>query len=481
MNAVVWIMSFFGLFAVIIGDAVSRRIFSNKAVAGLLLVPAPHFVILFYCLTRAFDDKGAGLLPRIVLYVGLAIFLLYFNLRTGLFPVRLEQDAGTKAKIIYGGRRLIYYALYSCIVQIFLYIFLFPYINGFIEIPRNILVADAVAAGIYIFGLFANGVLRIFCLSKRLRAVRRWVVFCTIWIPFVNILVLLYLCRIAALEYDHDCYKVVNRNARIDSEVCKTKYPLVMLHGVGFRDFKYVNYWGRIPKELIRNGATVYYGNQEAWGTVKDNAEDVRDKIFEVIRETGCEKVNIIAHSKGGLDARYTVSMMGIEDKIASLTTMNSPHRGSMALDYVCRMPDKLFRFIARTVDGYYKKIGDKNPDFYTACQQFTTEYLKEFNEEVTDAQGVYYQSYTSVMKGAASDFLLAVPYIIIKRLEGENDGLVATDSAKWGEFRGVIRNKRHRGISHGDIIDLKREDYRGFDPAEQFVGIVSELKQMGY
>ena len=54
-------------------------------------------------------------------------------------------------------------------------------------------------------------------------------------------------------------------------------------------------------------------------------------------------------------------------------------------------------------------------------------------------------------------------------------------ESAKWGEFRGVFSNKRLRGISHGDIIDLKRQDYKGFDVVETYVQIVAELKERGF
>lgn len=46
---------------------------------------------------------------------------------------------------------------------------------------------------------------------------------------------------------------------------CKTKYPIVFIHGTGFRDRKWLNYWGRIPKLLIQNGCEVYYGNQDSW------------------------------------------------------------------------------------------------------------------------------------------------------------------------------------------------------------------------
>ena len=65
--------------------------------------------------------------------------------------------------------------------------------------------------------------------------------------------------------------------------------------------------------------------------------------------------------------------------------------------------------------------------------------------------------------------------------MEGENDGLVSISSAKWGTFKGVIKNEYHRGISHGDIIDLKRQDYKGFDVVEFYVQLVSELKKMGF
>lgn len=62
-----------------------------------------------------------------------------------------------------------------------------------------------------------------------------------------------------------------------------------------------------------------------------------------------------------------------------------------------------------------------------------------------------------------------------------ENDGLVSSSSAKWGIFKGVFQNKKRRGISHGDMIDLKREDYNGFDVIEEYIKIVEELKEMGY
>ena len=56
------------------------------------------------------------------------------------------------------------------------------------------------------------------------------------------------------------------------------------------------------------------------------------------------------------------------------------------------------------------------------------------------------------------------VPCLIIRAMDGKNDGLVTPESAMWGEFKGTLSNRKHRGISHCDMIDLKREDYRDSD-----------------
>jgi triacylglycerol lipase len=62
-----------------------------------------------------------------------------------------------------------------------------------------------------------------------------------------------------------------------------------------------------------------------------------------------------------------------------------------------------------------------------------------------------------------------------------KNDGLVTLDSARWGEFRGVFENKKRRGISHGDMIDITRGNYKGFDVIETYIDIVSDLKNRGF
>ena len=73
--------------------------------------------------------------------------------------------------------------------------------------------------------------------------------------------------------------------ARAESEICKTKYPLLLVHGVFFRDFRYLNYWGRIPRELQRNGATVYYGQQQSAAAVEESGNEKAHSIPSFIWE----------------------------------------------------------------------------------------------------------------------------------------------------------------------------------------------------
>lgn len=108
-----------------------------------------------------------------------------------------------------------------------------------------------------------------------------------------------------------------------------------MVHGVFFRDYRFLNYWGRIPRELQRNGATIYYGQQQSAAAVEDSGRELAERIRSIVEETGCGKVNIIAHSKGGLDSRAAIAHWGMAPYVATLTTINTP-TGAVSLLSTC-------------------------------------------------------------------------------------------------------------------------------------------------
>jgi len=267
----------------------------------------------------------------------------------------------------------------------------------------------------------------------------------------------------------------------LDTE-CQTKYPILLVHGTGFRDdSKLYNYWGRIPKALREKGAKIYYGRQDAWGTIQDNATRLLFEVNKILLETGCDKINIIAHSKGGLESRYLISTLNLGNRVASLTTISTPHHGSRTIDMVCRIPGALISFMAIFVNLYFKIFGDKQANFKDALYEFTSTQCAVFNEKNIDNKNTLYQSYAARMRNAFSDISFFLTYSVVKLIDGENDGLVGIESAKWGNFRGIIENSRLRGVSHSDVIDLWRASLSGFDIRNTYIGIVKELKENGY
>lgn len=327
-----------------------------------------------------------------------------------------------------------------------------------------------------------DGVIRIALTSRQVKITNLIMMIFFWWLPIVNIFIVRSFYKTAVREYIVESDRIELENARAENEICKTKYPIIMVHGIFFRDWQLFNYWGRIPATLIRNGAIINYGKQQSSGSVARSAEEIRKTILKVINETGAEKVNLIAHSKGGLDSRYAISRLGMDKYVATLTTINTPHKGcDMVDDLLKKLPSAVVRFIAGRYNGIFSKLGDENPDFMSGVNDLSAVRAKKYDDEMPDSPGVSYRSVMTVMGSASSaGFPLNIGYKMIKKLNGENDGLVAESSAKHGRHR-IIRPTSKRGISHGDVIDLNRENITGFDVREFYVDLVSELRREGF
>ena len=83
-------------------------------------------------------------------------------------------------------------------------------------------------------------------------------------------------------------------------------------------------------------------------------------------------------------------------------------------------------------------------------------------------------------MKNDLSYPIFSLSFPIVKCTDGNNDGLIPIESAKWGIFKGVIKSKGIRGISHADAVDLRRSAVGGLDITDGYVEHVKELKKLG-
>ncbi len=330
--------------------------------------------------------------------------------------------------------------------------------------------------------LFWNGIIRVYTTSVQLGIKWRVIGIVCGWIPLVHIWALCRIIAITSREAAFEEEKFLLDQIRAESRLCETKYPLLLVHGVFFRDFRFFNYWGRIPHALKQNGASVYYGSQQSAASVADCGQELAERILAIVRETGCERVNIIAHSKGGLDSRYAISACGAAPYVASLTTINTPHRGCIFADYLLdKIPVKIQKSVARKYNAALKKFGDSNPDFLSAVRDLTASACDRRNSMLPNCPEVFYQSVGSQMNCASSGrFPLNMAYPLVRHFDGANDGLVSLESACWGDNFTRLVTSEGRGISHGDMIDLNRENVPGFDVREFYVNLVANLKNRG-
>ena len=349
------------------------------------------------------------------------------------------------------------------------------------------LISAAIAVGVLAV-VFWNGMLCLYMYSVQLGI--RWRVIGALCglLPVVQLLVLRRIMQVVEAEVETECLRIDRNNARREERVCETKYPLLMVHGVFFRDFKHLNYWGRIPFELELNGATVYYGGQHSAASVSDCAAELANRIREIVETTGCERVNVIAHSKGGLDMRYALQNTDIAPFVASLTTVSTPHKGCVFADFLlATFPESVKSRIASAYNKAAKGLGDPDPDFMAAVGDLTATGCRALEPYLAGEsnpaplEGIYCQSVGSLMPRARGGrFPLNVAYPIVRFFDGPNDGLVAETSFPFGEKYTLLTPVGKRGISHGDMIDLNRENVEGFDVREFYVELVSDLKARG-
>lgn len=407
------------------------------------------------------------------------VFFAVLYLIINISPYK-RNDLPRKLKTLGGGGELILISAVCTVVQLCVYIYLLQ-ISSY-KPGTGIWIGSIVLNVVLLAALLLNGLIRLFFSSGQITTMHRVALIFLWWVPVVNIVAFIIVYTTAHKEYKFILFRHEQNKKRKEQKLCATKYPLLLVHGIFFRDWKHFNYWGRIPAELELNGASVSYGHQQSSTSVAESAQELKNCILELIEKQKCEKVNIIAHSKGGIDSRYAISRLGMDKYVASLTTINTPHRGcrfaAKALD---KLPENLVASISKKYEKIFKKLGDDQPDFFSGVSELSDERCEELNKELPDCEGVLYQSFGSKMKSAGSAiFPLNLGYSIVNTIDGDNDGLVAVNSMSWGSEFTLLEPVGNKGISHGDVIDLTRKNIEGFDVCEFYIGIVQRLKDKG-
>lgn len=240
----------------------------------------------------------------------------------------------------------------------------------------------------------------------------------------------------------------------------RLRHPVVLAHGVlGFDAIavggRRHRYFRNIADGLRGLGAEFHHPRVPGVATVAVRAERLR----ALVQELPGERVNIIAHSMGGLDARYAMSQLGLGTRVASLVTIGTPHFGTPIADLGARLlPSSVSRALASVLD--VRMLND-----------LTTTGLARFNRDVPDVPGVAYCSVVARSKLSRTNPLLWPSHAYLSARAGLNDGLVPTASQRWGT---VLREIE---ADHWAQVGWSRR----FDAVALYEEILRELVGLGF
>jgi triacylglycerol lipase len=248
------------------------------------------------------------------------------------------------------------------------------------------------------------------------------------------------------------------------------RHPIVFLHGMLATTMlrmqipEDTNYFSHLRPFLRERGIEALYPNVEPTGGVAARAEQLRD----LIRHWTDEPVNLIAHSMGGLDARYLIAHLNMANRVASLTTIAAPHHGTAVADWFClnfrqRVP------LLLTLEAF-----GINVDGFRDCQ---TDVCRTFNERTPDAPGVRYFSYTASVPSSRVSPLLRRAWNLLTASEGVNDGLVSVHSAVWGQVIGSLTVDHF--VQTPDCMIVRPNEH--FDAVNFYARLIADLAHRGF
>lgn len=264
-------------------------------------------------------------------------------------------------------------------------------------------------------------------------------------------------------------------------DLISTKYPVFLCHGFGAIGSLVKPSPLHDPCMLMReHGIKAFAPNCVPYASIEVRAKNWVRLIHETCDQYKYEKVNVIAHSMGGLDMRYALAHLGIADKVASLTTVATPHRGTYLADLILKTPELITEKLSHIVDWFGDSVyPNEKSQVLSSLEQLCREYIQgTFNVETPNRKGLPYFSYSAAV-GKETNYSLNPVFLFqntqIFGKEGTNDSFVSVESATWGEHMGTV------ALSHMNQINVQvnkenKRIYRDF-----WIGAVKKLGEMKF
>lgn len=281
-------------------------------------------------------------------------------------------------------------------------------------------------------------------------------------------------------------------------------YPIILHHGfAGFRDLGPLNYFYNVAADLRSRGETVYESVVSPFDDSSVRAPQLAAYVDQALRETRRGRVILVAHSQGGLDARYLISRLGYADRVALLVTVSTPHRGTRVADlFDASIPvvsDVLLNALATLLGVSYNEARS-NAHLRASLVALSQANAQAFNNATPDDPRVTYWSWagrsnlrTGDAQCAGGHFpndpshvdatnVLLAPFALYQE-QGDpamhvNDGMVEVQSARWGLFQGCIPADHFDEVGQ---IAQRGPTAAGFDHLAFYRGIAQQARAAGF
>lgn len=251
--------------------------------------------------------------------------------------------------------------------------------------------------------------------------------------------------------------------------------PVVLHHGLfGYNEFylgwKRVTYFLGIDKAIRDRGHPLIVPWVHPCAGIPRRALQLKQTILDQLDTMGrpSDRVIMLAHSLGGLDARYMLSKLDMADRVAGLVTITTPHRGTPYADWCVRN-------IGRRLGGL--KLMELLGIDVGGVLDLTTEHCQRFNDEIADVPGVRYFSISAAQQRSRIPAFAQHAHKTVFDAEGENDALVSIKSSTWADHLGVWPADHWHTINRRRKFD--RRDTIG-DIAPYYLGVLDRLQAQG-
>ncbi|RME27169.1 MAG: triacylglycerol lipase [Deltaproteobacteria bacterium] len=262
-----------------------------------------------------------------------------------------------------------------------------------------------------------------------------------------------------------------------------TRYPILLVHGwTGFKNIGPIEYFYNVPDDLERLGYLPLVAVLDPYNSVEVRSGQLAEQVDRFLEDTHSLKLDIVAHSQGGLDSRRVISTLGYGDRISALVTIATPHRGTPIADIGLGLlpgpAEDALAFLLNLIGA----AGGHESDAMASFASLTTSYVEQqFNPANPDDPRVDYISWTGLTCilgdcGDICDVEIQWAYLLIKDAAGDNDGMVPVESAVWGDYQGTIPADHFDEI--GQVAGITGPN---FDHIEFYRSVADLLRTRGH